>query len=186
MCEPITAALGSMSAMEIVGTAVSVFSKLAEMQARDDAAAAAKRNADQAYNAQMSQLQLQRNQENQQVGEQMSERAKQAQAAEARLRVSAGESGISGVSVDRIGNDIARDKVQDMATLENNRESYMMQTTAEGQSIAATRQSRINAANEKASGGLIGVGLQIGSSILDGATRADYRIARQGLGSKVG
>lgn len=181
MCEPITAAIGSMSAMEIAGTAFSIVSKLAEASERDAQAARERKAADDSYNAQMAQLQLQRNQENQKVGEEMSQRAREATAAEARLRVSAGESGVSGASVDRVSQEINIGKTQDMATLEGNRKAYMMQTTAEGQGIAAQRQSRMNEADSRGSGGAFGVGLQIAGSVLNGATMATNRIARQGL-----
>lgn len=168
MCEPVTIGTMALTAGEslMVGvTAASAAMTYVGQQAQADAIGNSQRAS---YEAQMSQLQLQREQINEQATDQMSARAMAAQAAQAKLRASAGESGVSGISVDRADREIAFNSSQDIATIDKNRRAQIAQTAVNGQAIQAQTQSALNSAPHPS---LIGTGLQIAGGFANVAAR---------------
>lgn len=124
--------------------AVSAASAYVSYEQQQDAAEENRKAAARNYEQQMAALQEERTQINQQAGEKMSEIAKIEQAKMAQLRVAAGESGVSGVSLGRIENEIDMNASQDMASIEANRKNAVNQTTRQA---AASAAQAINQAN---------------------------------------
>lgn len=147
MCEPTTMMLG-------LSIASAGFQYISASQQAD----AMRSSQEASYNAQMQQMQLQRQQINEQASDQMSARAMQAQAAESRLRASAGESGLSGVSEDRNEAEVKFNESQDIATIDKNRRAQIAQAGANASGIQAQTQSAINSVRQPS---LIGAGLQV-------------------------
>jgi hypothetical protein len=148
MCEAVTAAL--MIASMVMGKVESD-----RMQEENQKSAA------QAYQAQMEALQLQRKQIDEQSSEKMSDVARQEQARHAQLRVAAGESGVSGISVDNAAGEITLDAAEDIVSLKANRNNAMKQSTAEAAGIAASNRQQGNSVRSPGWGQ---VALQIGAT----------------------
>lgn len=155
------AAGAGLTGLEIAGLAVSAGSAGLGYYQQQQLAERNTSSQQASYTAQMQQLQTQQQQINQQASEQMSARAQAAQAAQARLRVSAGESGVSGISEDRLSNEISLNEGQDIATIDKNRRAQLGQSAATGRGIAAQTQSAINSTP---GGNLLGAALQIGTT----------------------
>lgn len=144
MCSPVLAV-----------TAVSAVASYMSQQSQAEAQEAALKNQ---ADAQASSAKLQKEQVNEQAADEMSARAKQAQAAEARLKVAAGESGVSGVSEDRNEAEVQFNASQDIATIENNRQAKMKQINA---GIDASNAKGESAAASIREPSMLGSGLQI-------------------------
>lgn len=134
MCDPVS----------ITMVAISAAGSLMAASAQDDAAAANRKAALASQQAQMDSLELQRRQTDEQATDKKSEVAAQEQFRMAQLRVAAGESGVSGVSVNRAEGEIAQDEVRDIAAIESNRRYAAKQTNAQSAGIAAQTMSQIN------------------------------------------
>lgn len=161
MCEPVTVGAMTITAGEMLAVGVAAASAtvgyMAQQQAADDNRAAAQAS----YDAQMQQLQLQREQINEQSVDEMSYRAKAARASLASLRVSAGESGIAGITSDRLEREVKFNESQDIATIDKNRRNAMQQTNAQAAGIAAQSMSQVNSVRQPS---LIGSALQVGQT----------------------
>lgn len=163
MCFPVAALAMTATQTMMVGlTALTtVMSTVAGNQAADASNKATLAN----YNQQMAQMNLQQTQINQQASAEMSERAKRTQAELARVRVSAGEAGVGGASVDRVAGEVEMNYGQDMATLQNNTKNKIVQTQYQKTAMRNSAQSEINQA-ESSRPSWIGAGLQIGGSLM--------------------
>jgi hypothetical protein len=153
-----TTAAAGVAALAAAGTAMTITAQNAQ-------AKAAQQSAMDSYNVNMQQKQLQQTQINQQTSREEIRLNMKSQAAEARLMTSAGESGVSGVSVDRNFNEIAGAGNQDIATLEANRTSQINQVQMGARGTAATTQGTINKNIGTTS---LAAGLQIGSAAAQG------------------
>lgn len=185
MCEPVTvattavvaaeAAPALITAGEMIAIGVAAASAgvgyFAQQQAADDNRAAAEAN----YQAQMKQLQLQREQINEQASDEISFRAKTARSNLASLRVSAGESGIAGITEGNLEREVKFNESQDIATIQKNRRNAMDQTTAQGASLAAQNMSQVNSVRQPS---LIGSALQVAQT---GAYLAARRPTTSGI-----
>lgn len=175
MCEPVTIGttvitVGEMVAVGVAATSAAV-GYMAQQQAADDNRSAAEAN----YRAQMDQLQLQRQQINEQAADEMSIRAKTARSNLASLRVSAGESGIAGLTEDNLEREVKFNESQDIATIQKNRRNAMDQTSAQGAGIAAQTMSQVNSVRQPS---LIGSALQVAQT---GAYLAARRPTTSGI-----
>ncbi len=150
-----TAASTALMAVQIGMAALSFVNQLQAANAQADAIEAN-------YRQQMESTAEQQRQNNAAAAQQMSERAREAQIERARLRVLAGESGLSGVSTDRIENASRFNEGYDIATIEANRLNASKQITNEAKGIRAQSQSKLNTIDRPS---LIGTGLQIVGSI---------------------
>ncbi|MDE3021848.1 MAG: hypothetical protein KGI54_08315 [Pseudomonadota bacterium] len=154
-----TAGALSSNALMIGATALSTG---AQLYGQSQQADAAQRSATDAYNYNMQQKNLEQTQINAQYSQQENQRMKDAMAAESRMMVSAGESGVAGVSVDRNYNEIAGAANQDISTLEANRAMKVNQTQAGARGLAAQTQGVINTNRGPSA---IAAGLQIGGAV---------------------
>jgi hypothetical protein len=110
------------------------------------------------FNINMQQKNLEQQQINKQAAQEEQMRAMKTQALLASFQVSAGESGISGASVDRGANEIVGASEQDIAAMEGNRKTAIDQAQLQAKGSRAGSQSTIN---QNRSPGALGVGLQI-------------------------
>lgn len=105
-----------------------------------------------------------------QAAQDVSERAKEAMVERARLRVFAGESGLSGASVDRLGNISRMNEGTDLTTIESNRKNTLEQLHLEARGASAKAQSSLNSITQP---NLIGSGLQIAGAYVKDKTEAE-------------
>lgn len=158
MCiEPATMTLGSQLLLgaQVAGSVLGFVNQMQQAQAQTDAIEAN-------YKQQMETAAEQQRQNNAAAAQEMSERAREAQIERARLRVISGESGLSGISTDRIENASRFSEGYDIATIEANRKNASTQLYNEAKSLRAQSQSRLNSINRPS---IIGSGLQIVGSI---------------------
>jgi hypothetical protein len=101
---------------------------------------------------------------NKQATEQMSETARELAHARAMARVAAGESGVSGQSVDMVERDFTMRGSQNMAAIEANRASSIAQNRMEARGIRANAQSKANTIDYPT---WIGAGLKIAGAGAD-------------------
>ena len=159
MCDPVTLAVGG----KIAGTtatagakilaATSIYSSVAgaalsirgqqqqaKMQARMQAAQSKAEN--QRYLAEVSAMRMQQAQQQQAVAQQIEDSTRQAREARATARVSAGESGVTGLSVDALISDFTRQEAEfRFATFQ---QQEMANVNRELQLQDASRQSEQN------------------------------------------
>lgn len=110
----------------------------------------------------------------------MSARAREARVEQARIRAIAGDSGLAGISSDRLIDESLFNEGTDIASIEANRRATLTQTQREAEAVNARNQTSIN---KQARPNLIGTGLQIAGAVVDADTRKtarETRIARGG------
>lgn len=108
------------------------------------------------------------------AAQQMSERAREAMIERGRLRAITAESGLAGVSTDRLEAQSRFNEGYDLATIEANRSNQAQQLYEEAKGLRARSQSQANSLNRPS---LIGSGLQIVGSIA-GAGAEQERLKR--------
>lgn len=172
MCDPISIAVGSLA----IGTASAGFGFIQQGQQAKMERRAVQDN----YAQQMQTLQTQYAQTNKQAMEEMSIRARENLIENARLRAFAGESGLAGISNDRIQNESMFNFGTDISSIESNRQSSLRQLYREGRETRAGATSRINQMPRPS---LIGTGLQIAGVAVDSA--ATYKAAKNKLPAHV-
>jgi hypothetical protein len=134
------------------------------------AANAQKKAIEQGYAQQMQGVQQQYDQINAQAAQQMSERGLEAMKERSRLRVLAGESGVSGISEDRIMNESRFNQGTDMATIEANRANNLKQTKMDAEGMRAGQMRQLSQIKQPS---LIGSGLQIAGIYVDDKAKMD-------------
>ena len=159
MCIPLVIAGATLA----IGAATAVTSHMQQAKQAKDTERAIKEN----YSQQMDSLQLQYDQTNKQATDEMSVRAREAMIESARLRAISGESGLAGISNDRIQNESMFNLGTDIASIESNRQASLKQLHQEGKAIRSGNQSQINQIKRPS---LIGTGLQIAGSAMDSAS----------------
>ncbi len=168
MCDPMSIAVTSM----VIGTASSVMGFVQQSQQASAQTKAIKAN----YAQQTEALKLQYDQTNKQATDEMSMRAREAMIESARLRAVSGESGLFGLSNDRIQNESAFNLGTDIASIESNRLATVKQLHQEGLETRANTASRINQITRPS---LIGTGLQIAGTAVNAA--GNYQAAKNKL-----
>lgn len=93
-------------------------------------------------------------------GDELAERTKEARIAKARLRLASSESGVGGVSVNRLINAEDAAASQDLSVIGRNVSNRLKQSDAELKGINATAANRINSIARPS---LLGIGLQVAS-----------------------
>jgi len=126
------------------------------------------------YAQQMEAAQEQQRQNNASAAQTMSERARESMIERGRLRAISGESGLAGVSTDRLFDQTRFNEGYDMATIEANRSNTSAQLYQEAKGLRAQSQSKMNAINRPS---LIGTGLQIVGAVA-GAGAEQERLKR--------
>lgn len=175
MCEPVTIGTTVITAGEMLAVGVAAASATVGYMAQQSAADDNRASAEASYQAQMKQLQLQREQINENASDESSIRAKTARANLASLRVSAGESGIAGVTENNLEREVKFNESQDIATIDKNRRAAMAQTDAQSAAIAAQTMGQVNSVRQPT---LIGSALTVAQT---GAYLAARRPSTSGI-----
>jgi hypothetical protein len=150
MCEPATL-LAISAAVSVVSAGVGY---MQQADAADNQEDAIRDN----WAAQQLQIDEQQSQINDNALDEKSKRAKEATIERGRLRAIQGESGLSGVTQERIINESAFNEGTDIAAIEGNRKNSIKQSQVERGSLRANSQSQLNTIQQPS---LIGTGLQI-------------------------
>lgn len=153
--------------LEAVDAALKIGSAVAGNKAQAKAAKANTAAANSAFQNTVEGINLRQNQEQDAATQTILSADRQARGADARARVSAGEAGVAGASVDALLGSILRDKLDFEAVTTRNTENTIQQLEREKLGAAATRDSRI-AGVPKPNPFL--TGLQIAGAGLDFAT----------------
>lgn len=143
-----------MLAISAAGTAVAYNAQRQQSKAVANAANASLKN-------QMDQLSLAQAQTNEQTSDAQSERARQAMVERGRLQAIFGESGMQGLSADRIFGESYFNEGTDIASLENDRQNKIQQLQLEKSGASAQYVSRVNSAPRPSA---LTAGLQIAGS----------------------
>lgn len=112
MCDPVSIGLG------IASTVSQTIGQQQIAKAQSQAQANASKAERQRYLAEVSSMRLQEQQSNVSAAQKLSSSAKKAMEARSTARVSAGEAGIAGLSVDALINDLTRKEAEYKATTE--------------------------------------------------------------------
>lgn len=161
MCGP----LAVMAAMTVASTVAQTYQQKQAANAQDDAN---KRQYDatmQAYANNVNQTNLMQSQEHDAAVAKMTENNMAAQKAMSTAAVSAGESGVSGLSVDALLSDLAgqRDRYND--SVEHNYQNASMAIANQRQNVHANAASQINQLRTPQQPDYIGAGLRIGQAV---------------------
>jgi hypothetical protein len=169
MCNPAIA----VAALSAAATAYSVNEQrtqanYAEAAARQNASTANDANLEN-FKLQNSQINLQELQEGDQAAQLKQQQKLDAQKQVATARVSAGESGVSGLSIDSIFGDIVRQASNNITTIDNNLEDANTQRDSERKVLQNNTQAGMQTPSfYKGGNALLGAGLQIGTAAIGG------------------
>jgi len=176
VCEPTTLMAVSIGLTAAQGVASYVGqSQMASQQAKANAATA--RSVNESTRINLAQLGIQGQQERDAASQKAQEVQRERLKAEARARVSAGEAGVSGLSVDALLNDYSKEESRYLESLETNMDYNQQQRDLEAQGIVAQGQSRINSMPLPNTPSLLGTALQIGAGSLDAYDRYGSKAA---------
>lgn len=143
---------------------------------------AAERAIQENYSQQMDSLNLQYDQTNKQAIDEMSARAREAMIESAKLRAFSGESGLAGISNERIQNESGFNLGTDISSIESNRQASLRQLHQEGRGVRAQTTSKMNEVMKNRPS-LIGTGLQIAGVAASAAS--NYQAAKAKLPAHV-
>lgn len=172
MCEPMSIAIASLA----IGTASAGMGFMQQSQQ----AKMERRSLQDNHAQRMQALQLQYDQTNKQAVDEMSVRARESMVESARLQAFSGESGLAGISNDRIQNESTFNLGTDISSIESNRQASLRQLFQEGREDRARSTSRINDIKRPS---LIGTGLQIAGTAVN--TASNYQAAKAKLPANV-
>lgn len=166
MCDPVSIIGFGLSA---ASTMMGAQAQQAQADYQNKLAIANARNATQATLNDYNQSALRDVQEEAAAAQKVQAQVDEARALRARARVSAGESGVSGLSVDALDRSIAGDALGNITTINQNRAWTQQQSNMNKKALYTTGKSRTNeAASSMRSGpSAIGTALQIGAAGLD-------------------
>lgn len=163
MCDPVSAIMAA-------STVVSIGSDIVQNQAQKKKAEAVQSSAKANAAAQIGQLDVRAGQEQQSANMSIMQADRQARLADAQGRVSAGEAGVAGASVDALLTDIQNKDDQYKTNTDINLQDNLDQIQAEKQGVYAQEQSQINSApfpSDLATGiQIAGQGLNFASDVM--------------------
>lgn len=139
MCEPTTMAM-----LAIASTAVSFVGQKQAADAQSAANQEGRNLAIQNQRLQIQSLQNQEDEENRRAQESILDNALDAEATRSTARVSAGESGISGLSVDALLGDLTRQETENRQDVLQTQDFGQRQRELDREGIGITAQSQIN------------------------------------------
>jgi hypothetical protein len=160
MCDPITA----------LSIASSVAGVVAQQQAADAQEAANQRQYEAAMRARaanLNQSNLQMSQEREAAVQKLEENNLKARGAAGAARVAAGESGVSGLSVDALLADLGNNQNRYNSSVVTNYDRSMGAIENQRQNIQASAESTINSLKTPAAPDYLGTALRIGNTVYD-------------------
>lgn len=152
MCEPASIMIAATTALS---TALSIGGQVAQYSAQADQAAATRSNALAAYQQDTSAITDRASQEQQATAQRRLQNAREYAAAKATAVTSAGDAGVSGLSVNALLTDLAGQQQLRQGAVDTNLDMTLQQLQREQQGAAVTRQSRINSAQDPSLAGLL-------------------------------
>lgn len=172
MCGPAAVPI-AMMAMTAASTAYSIHEQNTQANYM---AAVEKQNAERNnqalmdnYRLQTHQMNMQQLQENEATALEKHKQKLAVQKEVATQRVTAGEAGLSGLSIDSIFSDIIREGANNMTTLDRNLEDSNHQRATEMKALQQNTSAGLQSPTfYKGSNNMLGAGLQIGSAALSG------------------
>lgn len=169
MCDPVT--------LTAVSTGLAVASTAAQVQGQRQQAKYAKQAATVERNANVAAIQAEQNMRQQDEADKVEALRREAEAKAATARASAAESGVQGISVDAVLNELSGQAGEALQNLETNYARAGLGTSAELSNAEYRRQDTI-ARNPGPN--YLAAGLQIGGQLAGGY--ADYKTAKAKAG----
>lgn len=162
MCDPVT-----LTVLTVASTAASLYGQQQAADAQEQANQRQYQNTMQAYRANVNQTNLEQSQEREASMQKIEANNIQARAAESRSVVAAGESGISGLSVDAIMGDIGQKQGRYNNSVATNFERAEGAINNQRQNVYANAASTINGLKTPQQPDYLGAGLKIAGAGYD-------------------
>ena len=163
MCEPATAML----VLSVASTAAGLYGQQQQAKAQNAYNEQQAKNTMEAYRANLAQTNLMQSQEQAAATQKINENNRAAEAARAKALVSAGESGISGLSVDALLADLSGEQARYNESVNQNYENASMAIDNQRTNARVTAASQINSLKTPQSPDYLGAGLRIGQAVYD-------------------
>lgn len=163
MCEPSTALL----ALTVASTAAGVYNQQQQAKAQNAYNDQQAKNTMEAYRANLAQTNMMQAQEQAAATQKINENNRAAEAAKAKALVSAGESGISGLSVDALLADLSGEQSRYNESVNQNYENASMVIDNQRKNVQINAASQINQLKTPQAPDYLGAALRIGQAYDD-------------------
>ena len=163
MCEPTTALL----VLSAASAAAGVYGQQQQAKAQNAYNDQQAKNTMEAYRANLAQTNLMQSQEHAAATQKINENNRAAEAAKATALVSAGESGISGLSVDALLANLSGEQARYNESVNQNYENASMAIDNQRTNAKVTAASQINSLKTPQSPDYLGAALRIGTAVYD-------------------
>ena len=163
MCEPATAML----VLSVASTAAGLYGQQQQAKAQNAYNEQQAKNTMEAYRANIAQTNLMQSQEQAAATQKINENNRAAEAAKAKALVSAGESGISGLSVDALLADLSGEQARYNESVNQNYQNASMAIDNQRTNAQVNAASQINSLKTPQSPDYLGAGLRIGQAVYD-------------------
>lgn len=159
MCNPL--------ALSIASTVAGVYGQQQQVKAQNAYNEQQAKNAMEAYRANLAQTNLMQSQEHAAASQKVNENNRAAEAAKAKALVSAGESGLSGLSVDALLADLSGEQARYNDSVNQNYENASMAIDNQRKNAHTNAASQINQLKTPQSPDYLGAALRIGQDVYD-------------------
>lgn len=163
MCEPTTAML----VLSAASTAAGLYGQQQQAKAQNAYNDQQAKNTMEAYRANLAQTNLMQSQEQAAATQKITENNRAAEAAKAKALVSAGESGISGLSVDALLADLSGEQSRYNESVNQNYENASMAIDNQRKNVQINAASQINQLKTPQAPDYLGAALRIGQAAYD-------------------
>lgn len=163
MCEPTTALL----VLTAASTVASVYGQQQQVKAQNASNAQQAKNTMEAYRENLAQTNLMQSQEQAAASQKINENNRTAAAAKAKALVSAGESGISGLSVAALLADLSGEQSRYNESVNQNYENASMAIDNQRKNVQINAASQINQLQTPQAPDYLGAALRIGQAVYD-------------------
>ena len=154
-------------ALSIASTVAGVYGQQQQAKAQNAYNEQQAKNAMEAYKANLAQTNLMQSQEHAAATQKINENNRAAEAAKAKALVSAGESGISGLSVDALLANLSGEQARYNESVNQNYENASMAIDNQRTNAHVTATSQINSLKTPQSPDYLGAALRIGQAVYD-------------------
>ena len=154
-------------ALSIASTVAGVYGQQQQVKAQNAYNDQQAKNTMEAYRANLAQTNLMQSQEHAAATQKVNENNRAAEAAKAKALVSAGESGISGLSVDALLADLSGEQARYNDSVNQNYENASMSIDNQRKNAQITAASQINQLKTPQSPDYLGAALRIGQDVYD-------------------